>query len=118
MTIPIWLVVKLVSWLIHALIVMASVSVVSPGNRDNTLGRALLVTALVALVVTPFTYFWWLVIPGLIALFAWWIVYKFAYGIGFFRSLLAGLVQSLLGLLVDYLFRGPAAPPGPPSGAI
>lgn len=100
-----WLLVKLASWLIHALIVMVSVSLVSPGNRDNTLVRALGVTFVVALVVTPFSYFWFLLIPGIIALFMWWVVYKFAYGIGFLRALLAGLAQSVLGVVVDWLLR-------------
>src|SRR5438105_1950102 len=104
-----WLMVKLVSWLIHALIVMASVSVVSPNNPRNTLGRALLVTVLVAILVTPFGLVWWLILPGLIALFAWWIVYKFAYDIGLFRALGAGLVQALIGAIVDWFFRRPGA---------
>src|SRR5438876_12436830 len=103
-----WLTVKLVSWLIHALIVMASVAVVSPGNKDNTLGRALIVTLLVAVFVTPFSFVWWLIFPGLIALLLWWMVYKFAYGIGLFRALGAGIVQALIGALVDWFFRGPA----------
>ena len=100
-----WLVVKIASWLLHAVVVMVSVSVVSRGNKSNTLGRALLVTFLVALLVTPFAYFWFLAIPGLIALIAWWIVYSSAYGIGLGASLGAGLVQMLLGVGVDWLLQ-------------
>ncbi len=91
-------------WLVHAGLVMASVGMVSPRNRSNTLGRALLVTVLVAVLVTPFAYVWFLVIPGLIALIAWSLVYSFAYGIGFVQSLLAGLLQAALGAAVDLLF--------------
>jgi hypothetical protein len=98
-----WLALKIASWLIHAAVVMASVAVVSKGNKNNTLGRALLVTFLVALLVTPFAYFWFLLIPGLIALVAWSLVYGLAYEIGFGQAVLAGLVQVGLGVLVDSL---------------
>ena len=49
-----WLALKIASWVLHALVVMVSVGAVSRGNRKNTLGRALLVTFLVAVLVTPF----------------------------------------------------------------
>ena len=64
-----WLALKLVSWLIHAIVVMVSVGAVSKGNPRNTLPRALLVTLMVAVVVTPFAWFWFLIIPGIIAAF-------------------------------------------------
>ena len=98
-----WLVLKLSSWLIHALVVMVSVAAVSKGNPRNTLPRALVVTFLVALLVTPFAWFWFLLIPGIIALVAWFIVYTVAYDIGFGQAFAAGLVQVALGLFVDYL---------------
>ena len=101
-----WLVLKIASWIVHALVVMASVAAVSRGNRNNTLGRALLVTFLVAALVTPFAYFWFLLIPGIIALIAWFAVYTLAYDIGIAQALVAGLVQVALGVLVDYLLRG------------
>ncbi|HEY2031542.1 MAG TPA: hypothetical protein VGH20_20260 [Myxococcales bacterium] len=98
-----WLVLKIASWLVHAAVVMISIAAVSPGNPSNTLGRALLVTCIVALVVTPFAYFWFvLFIPALIALFAWCVVYWLAYGLGFFQAIAAALVQAALGLAVDY----------------
>lgn len=98
-----WLALKIASWLLHALVVMASVAAVSKDNRNNTLPRALLVTFLVALLVTPFAYFWFLLIPGIIALIAWFAVYTLAYDIGLVQAFAAGLVQVALGLLVDYL---------------
>jgi hypothetical protein len=97
-----WLALKIASWVVHALVVMLSVGAVSKGNANNTLTRALLVTFLVAVLVTPFAYFWFLLIPGLIALVAWFIVYTVAYDIGMGQALAAGLVQVLLGLCVDY----------------
>jgi hypothetical protein len=98
-----WLALKLSSWLIHALVVMVSVAAVSKGNPKNTLPRALLVTVLVALLVTPFAWFWPLVIPGIVALVMWFLVYTIAYDIGFGQAFAAGLVQVALGLFVDYL---------------
>jgi hypothetical protein len=98
-----WFVLKLASWLIHALVVMVSVAAVSQGNPRNTLQRALLVTVLVAVVVTPFAWFWFLIIPGIIALVAWFLIYHFAYGIGFGQAFAAALVQVVLGAFVDYL---------------
>jgi hypothetical protein len=98
-----WLFYKLVSWVVHACVVMISVGAVSPGNRSNTLPRALLVTVVVAVVVTPFAWFWWLLIPGIIAFIAWFAVYSMAYGIGFLQAIAAGLVQMALEVAVDYL---------------
>lgn len=98
-----WLALKIASWVVHALLVMASVGAVSKGNKNNTLPRALFVTFLVALLVTPFAYFWFLVIPGIIALVAWFAVYTLAYDIGVGQALAAGLVQVALAVLVDYL---------------
>jgi hypothetical protein len=98
-----WLALKIASWLLHALVVMASVGAVSKGNKENTLPRALLVTFLVAVLVTPFAWFWWLLIPGIIAMFAWFAVYTIAYDIGFGQAFAAGVVQVALGLLVDWL---------------
>lgn len=94
-------------WVIHAAVVMASVAIVSSGNRSNTLGRALLVTLMVAVLVTPFAFFWFLLVPGIIALFAWWLVYWLAYGIGPLQSLGAGILQVVIGALVDnFLIHG------------
>ena len=101
-----WLALKIASWLLHAVVVMASVAVVSKGNKNNTLSRALLVTFLVAILVTPFAWFWFLLIPGLIAMVAWFAVYTLGYDIGVGQSFLAGLVQVGLGLLVDWLLPG------------
>jgi hypothetical protein len=100
-----WLALKLSSWLLHALVVMVSVGAVSKGNPKNTLPRALLVTVLVALLVTPFAWFWFLLVPGIIALVAWFLVYNLAYDIGFGQAFAAGLVQVALGLFVDYMLR-------------
>jgi hypothetical protein len=97
-----WLALKIASWVVHAVVVMLSVGAVSPGNQSNTLGRALMVTFVVALLVTPFAWFWFLIIPAIIALIAWCAVYSIAYNVGFVQAVLAGLVQVALGVAVDY----------------
>jgi len=94
----------LARWFLHALVVWASVGVVTPGNPSNTIGRALLVTFLVALVVTPFAWFWFLIIPAIIAFVCWVIVYTAAYGIGVLQAIAVGIVQAGIGYLVDALF--------------
>ena len=58
------------------------------------------------MLVTPFAYFWFLLIPGLIALVAWFLVYTVAYDIGVGQAFAAGLVQMALGLLVDWALGG------------
>ena len=100
-----WLALKIASWVVHAVVVMVSVSAVSSGNRNNTLLRALVVTFLVALLVTPFAWVWFLILPGIIALVLWCAVYSIAYQIGFLQAFAAGLVQVALGLLVDFLLQ-------------
>jgi hypothetical protein len=91
-------------WVVHALVVWASVGLVSPDNPRNTIGRALLVTLLVAIVVTPFAWFWFLIIPAIIAFVCWVIVYTTAYGIGIGQAIAVGIVQAGIGFLVDAFF--------------
>jgi hypothetical protein len=99
--------VLLVRWLIHAVVVMGAVALVSPRNPRNTLTRALLVTVIVALIVTPFAFFWFLIIPGVIALICWIVVFVAAYDIGIGQAIAVGIVQAAIGFLVDlFLIHG------------
>ncbi len=99
--------VLLVRWLIHAIVVMGAVALVSPKNPRNMLPRALFVTFLVALVVTPFAFFWFLVIPGIIALVCWILVFVIAYDISVGQAIAVGIVQAAIGFLVDlFLIHG------------
>lgn len=96
-----------VRWLIHAVVVMGSVALVSPKNPRNTLTRALVVTVIVALIVTPFAFFWFLLIPGIIALICWIIVFVAAYDIGIGQAIAVGIVQAAIGFVVDlFLIHG------------
>jgi len=99
--------VLVVRWLIHAVVVMGSVALVSPKNPRNTLTRALVVTVIVALIVTPFAFFWFLLIPGIIALICWIIVFVAAYDIGIGQAIAVGIVQAAIGFVVDlFLIHG------------
>src|SRR5712692_4942525 len=99
--------VLLVRRLTHAIVVMGAVALVSPKNPRNMLPRALFVTFLVALVVTPFAFFWFLVIPGIIALVCWILVFVIAYDIGVGQAIAVGIVQAAIGFLVDlFLIHG------------
>ncbi len=93
------------SWIVKSIIVMLSVSAVSPKSPENTLPRALVVSLLVAVLVHPFTGMIGilLIVPALLALVLWTFIYALAYGIGPFRSFTAGLVQAALGFLLELL---------------
>ena len=91
----------LLSWLLHSVVVMASIGAVSSKNPENTLPRALVVTFFATLLVTPFSAFWWLIIPGLVALILWTLIYALAYGIGPGKALAAGIVQAALHFVLD-----------------
>ena len=86
---------------------MGAVALVSPRNPRNRLTRGLLVTVIVALIVTPFAFFWFLIIPGVIALICWIVVFVAAYDIGIGQAIAVGIVQAAIGFLVDlFLIHG------------
>jgi len=96
---------------------MVSVAAVSPRNPKTPSRRRSSSRFLVAVVVTPFAWFWFLIIPGVIALVAWFLVYTIAYDIGFGQAFAAGLVQVALGTLVDLPAAAVHAPVGGAGGA-
>ena len=112
-----WLVAALIRWLVSAAVTMAAVRMMTPNNPRNTLGRALAVTFLVALIVTPLT--GWLailIVPLLIALVAWFAIFMIAYDLGALQAIGVGILQTVIGWLVGILLAslGWAAtrPPG------
>lgn len=90
-------------WVVAAIITMIAVGAVTPGNKDNTLPRALGVTAVVALLVTPFMWMWFLLIPALVGVIAWFLVYRLAYGVKTGQAIVVGIVQAAVSFLVDWL---------------
>src|SRR5882672_3845302 len=96
-----WLVVALVRWLLQALVTVVAVRVVTPGNPRNTVVRALGVTFLVGLLVTPLT--GWLailIVPLLVGMVAWFAIYMIAYDLGPLQAVGVGLLQTVIGWLV------------------
>ena len=58
-------------------------------------------------VVTPFAFFWFLLVPGIIALICWILVFVIAYDIGIGQAIAVGIVQAAIGFLVDlFLIHG------------
>jgi putative membrane protein len=96
----------LVRWLIAAAVTYAAVRVVTPGNPSNTLGRALLVTALVTLLLTPLTWFAILIVPLVVAFIAWMLIFMLAYGLGPVQAIGVGLLEIVIGWGVNVLLRG------------
>lgn len=90
-------------WLVAAVVTMASVRLVAEKNPRNTLARALLVTAVVACVVTPVMWLWFLIVPALVGVVAWFLVYRLAYGLKTGQAFAVGVVQAALAFLVDLL---------------
>jgi putative membrane protein len=95
----------LVRWLIAAAVTYAAVRVVTPGNPSNTLGRALLVTALVTLLLTPMTWFAILIVPLVVAFIAWMVIFMLAYGLGPLQAIGVGLLEIIIGWGVNVVLR-------------
>ncbi len=92
----------LIRWLVSAAVTMAAVKFVTPGNPQNTLGRALGVTLVVTLLVTPLTT--WLailILPLLVGIVLWFAIYMMAYGLGPLQAFGVGFMQVLIGWLVN-----------------
>src|SRR2546423_885234 len=107
-----WFLAILIHWLVSAAVTMAALRVVTPGNAHNTLVRALGVTFLVAILVTPLT--GWLaffLLPLLIAAAAWFAIYMIAYDLGPLQALGVGLIQTVIGWLVGVVVKL-LVPPG------
>jgi hypothetical protein len=96
-----WLIGALIRWVVHAAVTVAAIRAIAPGNPHNTLGRALLVTFLVAALVGPLT--GWLalfIVPLLIAFVIWCAIYFFAYDLGPLQTIGVGILQTLIGWVV------------------
>jgi hypothetical protein len=102
-----WLIAGLIRWLVSAVVTMAAVRVVTPANPRNTLSRAMGVTFLVAILVTPLT--WWLpailILPFLVGMVAWFAIFMIAYNLGPLQAAGVGLLEVLIGWLVSVAVR-------------
>src|SRR5690242_11069379 len=79
-----------------------AVAWVSPGNPENTFGRAVAVSVLLSLAyyLTLAKFLWFLVVPWLLYVAIWLAVVTGAYGIGFWRALLVSIALAFLSWVV------------------
>jgi len=96
----------LVRLAVSAGVLMLSVAWVAPGNPQNTIGRAAVVAVLLSLAsyLTLARVLWFLLLPWLLYAFIWLATIMFAYGIGFFSSLLLAIALTVLSFLVSLIF--------------
>jgi putative membrane protein len=86
-----------------AAVLWLAVAWVSPGNPENTLGRAVVVSVVlsIAYYVTLAKFLWFLILPWLLYVTAWLAVVMASYGIGFLQALLVALALALLSWIVS-----------------
>ncbi len=103
------LVASLVRFVVTALVLMLGVGWVSPNNRNNTFGRAVLVSLFLsaAWYLTLAHWLWWVILPWLLYMVIYFITIALAYGLGFLRALLLALALGFLSFLVSFLFNIP-----------
>jgi putative membrane protein len=96
----------LVRWLVSAVLVMAAVGWVTPGNPANTFGRAVAVSLLLSIAsyLTLARFFWFLLLPWLLYAAVWLATMMGVYDLGFLTALLVALALTLLHFLVSLLF--------------
>jgi putative membrane protein len=95
----------LVRLAVSAAVLWLAVAWVSPGNPENTFGRAVVVSIVlsVAYYVTLARFLWFLLLPWLVYGLVWLLVVMSAYGIGFWRALLLALALTILSWIVSAL---------------
>jgi putative membrane protein len=93
----------LVRLAVSAGVLWLAVAWVSPGNPENTFGRALLVSIVLSLAyfVTLAKFLWFLLLPWLLYAAIWLAVVMGSYGVRFFQALLVALALTFLSWLVD-----------------
>jgi putative membrane protein len=96
----------LVRLVVSAAVLWAAVGWVSPGNPNNTFGRAVLVSVVLSLAyyLTLAKFLWILVLPWLLYVAIWLAVVMGSYGLGFLRALLLAVSLAFLSWLVSELF--------------
>ena len=96
----------LVRLLVSAVVLMAAVAWVSPGNPANTVERAVLVSLLLsaASYLTLARFLWFLLLPWLLYVAVWLVTVMGAYDLGFFQALLLAIAEAILSFLVSLVF--------------
>jgi putative membrane protein len=89
---------------LSAAVLVAAVGLVSPGNPNNTLGQAAVVSVVlsVAWYVTLAKFLWFLLLPWLVYVAFWFAAVTGTYGVGVGQALLVAVGMSILSALVDW----------------
>ncbi len=96
----------LVRWVISAVLIMAAIAWVTPGNPANTPGTAIAVSALLSIAsyLTLARFFWFLLLPWLLYAVVWLTTMMGVYDLRFLTALLVALALTLLHFLVSLVF--------------
>jgi putative membrane protein len=88
---------------LSAAILMAAVGLASPGNPNNTLGQAAVISVVLSIAwyVTLAKFLWFLLVPWLLYVLFWLGTIMGTYGLGFFRALLVAVGLAILSAIVD-----------------
>ncbi len=94
-----------VRWVLSAGVLLVGVGLVSPGNPDNTFGRALVISVVlsIAYYLTLARFLWFLLLPWLLYALIWLVTVMATYGLGLVQAGLLALGLVFLGWLVEWL---------------
>jgi putative membrane protein len=90
---------------LSALVLAVAVALVSPGNPENTFGRAVVISVVLSIAwyITLARFLWFLLLPWLLYALVWLVTITAAYGIGPLHALVVALGMTLLSWLVEWL---------------
>jgi putative membrane protein len=96
----------LVRLALSAVVLMLAVGWVTPGNSNNTFGRAVVVSLFLsaAWYLTLARFLWFLLVPWLLYVAIWLVTVMLAYEMGFLRALLLAVALAFLSFLVSLFF--------------
>jgi putative membrane protein len=96
----------LVRLALSAVVLMLAVGWVTPGNPNNTFGRAVVVSLFLsaAWYLTLARFLWFLLVPWFLYVAIWLVTVMMAYDIGFLRALLLAVALAFLNFLISLFF--------------
>lgn len=89
---------------LSAAVLVGAVGLASPGNPNNTLGQALVLSVVlsVAWYITLARFLWFLLLPWLLYVLFWIGAIKGTYGLGLLQCLVVALGMAILSALVEW----------------
>jgi putative membrane protein len=91
---------------LSAAVLVAAVGLASPGNPNNTLGQAMVLSVVLSIAwyVTLARFLWFLLLPWLLYVLFWLGAIMGTYGLGLFQALVVALGLAILSALVEWAF--------------